>query len=132
MSSPPRSNGAVPPAWRFLVDENLPEQLADRLTLAGHFAEHVRDVGLGREDDPILFDYAQAHDESIISIDSDFGDIRKYPPPHAGLVVVELPNSVPIQTRLDIILDGLGSLAGQPLADLLVIIETKRVRVRRP
>ncbi len=43
--------------------------LVRQLVAAGHSAEHVRDVGLGHEDDTVVFAYAQLHGLTIITID---------------------------------------------------------------
>jgi len=53
------------------------------------------------------------------------------PPPHAGLIVVEVPDTMPPAVRKRIIVRQLVTLAGQSLANTLVIIEAHRVRVRR-
>jgi hypothetical protein len=45
--------------------------------------------------------------------------------------VVEVPDLMPLETRKQLILRQLSTLAGQALDDLLVIIESGRVRVRR-
>ncbi len=130
-ASAPGTSGAS--AWRFLVDENLPYFLADHLRAAGHYAEHVYDAGLRGVKDPPVYAYAQAQRLTIVTGDKGFGDIRVYPPPHAGLVVVEVPDKLPVADRARIIVDGLAQLAeqlsGQSLANALVILERGRVRV---
>lgn len=126
------STGNIPaPTWRFLVDENLPRSLATDLQALGAVAEHIYDVGMGGAKDPAVYAYAQAHQETILTGDKDFSDIRAYPPPHAGLVIVEVPDTLPPETRKRVILRQLATLAGQSLANTLVIIQPGRVRVRR-
>jgi predicted nuclease of predicted toxin-antitoxin system len=119
------------PAWRFLVDENLPVFLADRPRAAGHHAAHVYDAGLRGVKDPSVFAYAQANRLTIITGDKDFAALRRFGPPHVGIVVAEAPDTLTVGRRMDVILDGLATLAGQSLDDTLVIIEPQRVRVRR-
>ena len=68
--------------WRFLVDENMPRQVAVRLQAAGHYAEDVREVGLTSRPDSEVWAYAQAHGETVLTRDKDFADIRAYPTPH--------------------------------------------------
>ena len=127
------SSGAATAAlvWRFLVDENLPMSLVSELQATGFFAEHVRAVGLGTHPDADVWAYAQAHQLTLITHDEDFADIRQHPPPHAGVVMVDVPNRLTVASRVKIIVDGLGQLAGQLLADAVVTIAPGRVRVRR-
>jgi predicted nuclease of predicted toxin-antitoxin system len=116
-----------------LVDENLPMLLVRQLIAAGHTALHARDVGLGHVDDTVVFAYAQQHDLSIITIDKGLSNILQYPPPHAGIVSVRLPEQVPIAERVRLILAGLNDVAAQgitTLANLIVIVMPGRVRVR--
>lgn len=122
---------AQPPVWRFLVDENLPRSLAPDMRSAGYVAQHVYDVGMQGAKDPVVYAYAQAQRMAIITGDKDFSNIRVYPPPHAGLIIVEVPDTMLPDTRKRIILRQLATLQGQTLENALVIIEAGRVRVRR-
>lgn len=125
----------MPPAsrsgWRFLVDENLPRSLTADLRAAGYGADHVYDLGMAGSKDPAVFAYAQAQHLTIITGDKDFSNILMYPPPHAGLVVVEVPDTMLPDARKRVLLRQLATLRGQSLENALVIIEAGRVRVRR-
>ena len=127
MSSPSRSGGT----WRFLIDENTTKLLTPRLLAAGHFAEDARNVGLASRPDHEVWAYAQAHDETIVTKDKDFADIRAYPTPHAGIVIADIPDAVTVAMFVQLILDGLATLSGQPLANAVVTISPGHVRVRR-
>lgn len=105
--------------------------LAPRLLAAGYFAEDVRTVGLGTRPDNEVWAYAQAHIETIVTKDKDFASIVAYPTPHAGIVIVDIPDTVTVATFLQLIMDGLTSLVGQSLANAVVTISPGRVRVRR-
>jgi predicted nuclease of predicted toxin-antitoxin system len=121
----------APVGWRFLVDENLPGELAVQLQAAGYVAEHVVDVGLRGHSDAEVYAYAQAEGATLVTIDTGFGNLLQYPPPHSGIVVVRLPDALSITRRLEMIANGLAVLAGQPLENTLVTIEVGRVRVHR-
>src|SRR5579872_758709 len=99
------------PVWRFLVDENLPRSLAPELVTLGYIAEHVYDLGMGGTKDPAVFAYAQAQKATIITGDKDFSNIYAYAPPHAGIIVVEVPDILPPDARKRIILRQIASLA---------------------
>lgn len=86
---------------------------------------------MGGAKDPAEYTYAQAQDRTIITGDKDVGDMRVYHPPHAGIVVVEVPDTMPPTLRNALIIGELSVLAGQSLRNTLVIVEPTRMRIRR-
>ena len=124
---------ARPPASirRFLVDENLPRELAGRLREAGYDADHVYSVGLRGALDEQIFRYAQEHGQVILTCDVGFGNVLHYAPPHAGIVVARLPDTVTTSRRLQIVVGGLSLLTGERLEDAVATIEVGRVRIHR-
>lgn len=133
MSSPPPNSSTIgaSPAWRFLIDENMPRPLAPALLAAGHAAEDVRDVGLRGHPDPDVWAYAQTHGATIITYDKDFGDLLQFPTPHAGVLVGDQIDHLIPSTQIRLILDTLAKLVGQSLADMLVIFAPGRMRIHR-
>lgn len=127
----PVSSGQSAPGWRFLVDENLPRSLVLDLQGLGYTAEHVYNIQMGGAKDPAVYAYAQSQQAIIITSDKDFSNMLAYPPPHAGIVVVEVPDSLPPDARKQVILRELAALGGQSLVNMLVIIEVGRARIRR-
>lgn len=109
----------------------MPRLLTSHLLAAGYFVEDVRGVGLGTRPDAEVWTYAQVQDETVITRDKDFADIRAYPTPHAGIVIIDVPDVITITTLVQLTLDGLASLVGQSLANTVVTISPGRVRVRR-
>lgn len=81
MSSPTLSQGI---AWHFLIDENMPRPFGPALRNAGYDVEDTRDVGLRGQPDVQVWAYAQAHGQTIITYDREFGDDRVYPVPHGA------------------------------------------------
>jgi predicted nuclease of predicted toxin-antitoxin system len=57
---------------KFLVDNQLPKELARWLVSQGQDAEHVLDRGQGQADDRQLWSDALAEDRIMISKDEDF------------------------------------------------------------
>lgn len=118
--------------WRFLIDENLPEQLAIQPRAEGHEAEHAYDVGLRGRHDSDVFAYVHMEGATLITQDHDLErDTDQFPLPHPDVVLVELPQSWPREDRVQRILAAVRSLAGQSLQNALVIIAPAQVLVRR-
>jgi predicted nuclease of predicted toxin-antitoxin system len=126
---PPASDA---PQWRFLVDENLPARLTGYLRNEGYKAEHAYDVGLRTRPDTDVFAYARAAGATLITQDHDLErDTGQFPPPHPGVILIELPQDWPCEHKMQRILAALRSLAGQPLENTLVIVEPSQTVVRR-
>lgn len=57
---------------RFLVDTNLPPDLAVLLVSLGHDACHTLDVGLERATDRVIWQHAKVDHRCIVTRDEDF------------------------------------------------------------
>ena len=60
---------------RFLVDQCLSVELAERLAAAGHDTVHVASYGLSRADDEEVLARAAAEGRVLVSADTDFGGL---------------------------------------------------------
>jgi predicted nuclease of predicted toxin-antitoxin system len=80
--------------WAFLVDENTAKSLAFALRAADYAAEHVYEAGLQGRPDTEFFAWAQAHQQTIITADLDFAHILNFPPPHFGIMVLRLLDTI--------------------------------------
>jgi predicted nuclease of predicted toxin-antitoxin system len=59
-------------AIRFIIDQQLPPMLAERLRQAGHEAVHVREIGMSGAKDSNIWRHAAKHGYVVISKDRDF------------------------------------------------------------
>jgi predicted nuclease of predicted toxin-antitoxin system len=57
---------------KFLIDNQLPESLANYLSSKGHNSLHVLNVGLGSANDGAICKYAAEHVMVIVTKDQDF------------------------------------------------------------
>ena len=115
----------------FLVDENTSRTLVSVLMVAGYQAEHVHDVGLQGHPDEEVFAHAQAHRQTIITVDLDFSNILQYPPPHHGIIVVRIPENIPVSERVQEILNAITMLSEEDFTNTLITIGKGRFRIRR-
>lgn len=114
----------------FKVDENLPVQVAVLLRQAGYDAVTVPEQGLGGAADRTIASVCQDEKRVLITLDTDFGDIRAYPPAaFSGLIILRLERQD--KRRVLTVVDRLlPLLASQPLRQRLWIVEETRLRIR--
>ena len=65
---------------RFKTDENLPREVADYLVQSGHDALRVDEQGLAGVADPGVAAVCLVERRAIVTLDTDFMDIRRFPP----------------------------------------------------
>ena len=76
---------------KFKIDENLPEEVADLLQEAGFETATVLGQRLTGASDAALARACGQEAYALITLDTDFGDIRTYPPrEYLGLIVLRL------------------------------------------
>ena len=76
---------------KFKIDENLPIEIAELLNNDGYDAKTVIDQGLCGGDDPGIAAICQEEKRIIVTLDTDFSDIRTYPPEnYPGIIVLRL------------------------------------------
>jgi len=114
----------------FKVDENLPVEVADLLRQVGYDAVTVFEQHLEGSPDSDIASVCQEEGRALITLDTDFADIRAYPPAQfPGLIVLRLhrqdkPHVLKVIERL------IPLLSSEPLEHLLWIVEETRLRVR--
>ena len=114
---------------RLKLDENLPAELVNLFGEAGHDAVTVFDQRLGGASDPEIASACAREGRAIVTLDTDFADIRTYPPrAYSGIVVFRLNN----QSRDQILQVAARLVQALPadLRGLLWIVEESRVRIR--
>jgi predicted nuclease of predicted toxin-antitoxin system len=116
----------------FKLDENLPESLVADLTAAGHDAATAVQENLAGKADPTIAGHAIQENRIVATFDLDFSDIRRYPPGnHPGIVVFRL-RSQDIASCHAAFARLLANVAAADFAGNLIIVEDRRIRIRRP
>ena len=114
----------------FKLDGNLPVKVADLLIQEGHQATTVPDQGLTGKPDDAIARVCALEGFALLTLDTDFADIRTYPPSEfSGIVVFRLrqqdkPNMLRVMPRV------IQQLATESLKGLLWIIEEDLIRIR--
>ena len=115
---------------RFKIDENLPVDVAELLRQESHDAITVLEQDLGGEADSDIAGVCQQEERALITLDTDFADIRAYPPKQfPGLVVLRLrwqdkPHILEALRRLTPV------FSTELLEGRLWIVEEERIRIR--
>lgn len=116
---------------RFLLDMGIAPATGEFVRKLGHDAVHLRDRGLQRLADDKIFSLAADEDRIIVSCDLDFTRIvaregRKLP----SLVLFRLETYTTAQ--INNWLEGIcRDHAGALMEGAIVVVEPKRIRVRR-
>ena len=114
----------------FKVDENLPFEVADLLRQVGYDAVTVAEQHLEGSPDSDIASVCQQERRVLITLDTDFADIRAYPPARfPGLIVLRLHKQDKPHV-LQVIEHLIPLLSSEPLEALLWIVEEKRLRIR--
>ena len=115
---------------KFKIDENLPHELAELLSSSGHDAQTVLSEGLGGNPDTAVISVCRQEDRALVTLDTDFADIRAYPPHEfAGLIVLrprwqDKPHVLSLFRR-----QVIPRLDSEPLMRRLWIVEETRLRI---
>ena len=114
----------------FKIDENLPVEVAELLRAAGHDALTVGEQELRGSPDLNLVQVCKTEGRILATLDTDFADLRRYPPDkYSGLLVLRLskqdkPYVLSIFRRI------LQVLSEEPLIGHLWIVYETRIRIR--
>jgi predicted nuclease of predicted toxin-antitoxin system len=116
---------------KFKVDENVPLDVAEYLNSNGLDTLTVFDESLAGCTDQLLADHCKNENRILLTLDTDFADIRQYSPHQLpGMIVFRLKhqdrNSVLEATKR-----MLPFLAQEPLEGHLWIVEEHRIRIRK-
>jgi predicted nuclease of predicted toxin-antitoxin system len=117
------------PEAKFLLDADMPRSSAEVFRSFGFDVEDVRDIGLCSARDKEIIEYALSNGRIIVTRDTDFGAILRYPD-HPGSIILRLPSiymTVEINRRLE---EFLGSVTEDEITNAIVVVELARYRRR--
>ena len=115
---------------RFKTDENMPKEIAEVLASAGHDASSVFEQGLSGVADSGIAAVCRVESRAIVTLDTDFMDLRRFPPEdYAGIIILRphrqsIPHLVAMTRRI------FGLLNTEQLIGKLWIVDEGRIRIR--
>jgi len=114
----------------FKTDENMPVEAVGLLRSAGYDTQSVFDQSLGGAADVTVAAVCQNEGRVLITLDTDFADIRAYPPAeYAGFIVLRMSRQGKGEV-LRMLRRLIGVLRRTPCTHQLWVVEEDRVRVR--
>jgi predicted nuclease of predicted toxin-antitoxin system len=115
---------------RFKLDENLPRAARDRLSVGGWDVHDVFDENLGGALDEAIQAACEGEARILVTLDTDFADIRRYDPARSPGVIVLRPHDQSVQALLECLDAAIRALAFERIAHALWIVEPERLRIR--
>ncbi len=116
---------------RFLLDQNLRVQTKEFLRKLGYDAVDKRNLGLEQATDQEIMDVASQQDRIVITYNSDFADIREFPPgDYPGVIRLRIHPQTDemLYPRLEELLRRVGA---EKLRGALVVLDNVKARLRR-
>ena len=115
---------------RFKLDENLPARAAELLDDAGHDTATVVSQKMVGAPDSEIAATVKRENRILVTLDTDFADIRTYPPEdYTGLLVLR-PERQDIGSVTTLLEQTLPLVEDEFSSGSLWIVEEHRVRIR--
>jgi predicted nuclease of predicted toxin-antitoxin system len=117
---------------KFKLDENLGTRTQQLFRAAGHETATVGSQRLCGTPDTHLYEVCRLEGRCLVTLDTDFADIRRFPPQDAaGVVVLRLPRNPTLPVIESLVSTFLGAIDERPLAGRLWLVEPGRIRVHQ-
>ena len=117
---------------KIKIDENLPIDVVDMLSAAGHNVESVYSEGIEGCSDRQLITICKKEQRVLITLDYDFSNIMTYPPEmYKGVIILRVKEQSKIAV-LNLLKRILPIISREQICGHLWIVEENKIRVRGP
>lgn len=117
---------------KLKLDENLSRHLKQSLSALQHDVMTAAEEGLLSQPDTAIAAAAKLEGRMLLSLDIEFGDLRKYPPgSHPGIILFRPRNFGPLAVN-KFVEEFVRGTDLNLLVGCVAVVEPLRVRVRRP
>lgn len=118
---------------KFVIDEDIPRSTGIILKENGYDVLDIRDHGLRGENDEKIYKFAQENEAVVLTGDRGFGNIQRFPlGKHNGIVVAHFPNEMSTLVINQKLLVGLRCINEEDYKGNVIIIDSLKIRIRRP
>jgi len=108
----------------------LPIEIAGLLINGGYDAKTVNEQQLKGTKDPILINLCKQENRVLVTLDTDFSDIRAYPPEEfAGIIVLRVGSQAKRHV-MKVFQRAISLIGIEPLKQYLWIVEETVIRIR--
>lgn len=115
---------------QFKIDENLPIEISDLLIDEGYDSKSVNDQKLSGTNDDFLINLCNKEDRILVTLDTDFSNISKYPPNKYNGIIVLRPGSQAKSHVIRIFSKVIKHFSNEPLTHHLWIVDETNIRIR--
>ncbi len=115
---------------RFKTDENLPKEIAELLAMSGHDALRVDEQGLSGVADLGIAAVCQVEHRAIVTLDTDFMDLRRFPPANFTGIIILRPHRQSVPRLMTMTKRFLLLIDKEPLVGKLWVVDEVRIRIR--
>lgn len=117
---------------KLKLDENLSRHLKHTLAALDHDVTTAADQGLLSQSDTLIAEVVKNERMMLLTLDLEFGDVRKYPPGrHPGIILFRPRSFGPLAVNR-FVEEFVRDTNLERLARCVVVVDPSRVRVRRP
>ena len=117
---------------KLKLDENPSRHLKEKLVLLGHDVATAAEEGLLGQPDALVGELARSEGRVLLTLDLEFGNIRKNPPgEHPGIVLFRPGSFGPLEVNR-FVEEFIRQIDLNVLVGCIVVVEPGRIRVRRP
>ena len=115
---------------RLFCDQNIMKETVGFLRELGHDVVSTREAGIQHGSDSEILEYAVQNDRFLVTHNTDFGDLRLFPPEtHSGIIRLRI-NDQTADSLHPVLKSAFERLKRKDLAGKLVTVKPGSIRIR--